>query len=235
MNSNKKTARFAGFLYFLMIICGIFSLVYFPSKFYVLESAVETHSNITSNEFLFKVSILSDLCMSTIFIFLSLSLYKLLKQANNNIAIIMVILVLISVSISYVNLIPKLDIISLINNTTETKSIDINGQSEKLLTILKSHYNGFTIIQIFWGLWLLPFGYLVLKSGFIPKVFGVLLILGCFGYLTDFFGYFLFPKDYGKTIIPTIASLPHALGEIGICLWLLIMGTNKLNFRNENE
>lgn len=232
MISKKRDARVAGLLYILMIICGMFSLVYIPSTLYVLESAIETHNNITANEALFKISVLSDLCMSTIFIFLSLSLYKLLKQINSNAAITMVILVLVSVSISYANLIPKLDIISLINSTAEINSNNIDIQAEKLLMLLKSHYNGFKIIQIFWGLWLFPFGYLVVKSGFIPKIFGVLLIAGCFGYLTDFLGYFLYPDYYRETIIPTIASLPHALGEIGIGLWLLIIGVKKKPTKN---
>lgn len=227
MNPKKKDARIAGVLYVLMIVCGMFSLVYIPSKFYVLESAIETHTNITTNISLFKIGILSDLCMSTLFIFISLSLYKLLKHIHTNAAISMVVLVLVSVTISYGNLIPKLDIISLINNTAATNATSIDIQAEKLLTLLKSHYNGFKIIQIFWGLWLFPFGYLVLKSGFIPKIFGVLLIVGCFGYLTDFFGYFLYPDAYSETIIPTIANLPHALGEIGIGLWLLIIGVRK--------
>ncbi|MFK7814326.1 MAG: DUF4386 domain-containing protein [Maribacter sp.] len=227
MISKKRDARVAGLLYILMIICGMFSLVYIPSTLYVLESAIETHTNITTNELLFKISILSDLCMSTIFIFLALSLYKLLKEINSNAAITMVIFVLISVSISFVNLIPKLDIISLINNTVEINSAQLDIQAEKLLVLLKSHYNGFKILQIFWGLWLFPFGYLVLKSGFIPKIFGILLVAGCFGYLIDFLGYFLYPDYYGKTIIPTIASLPHALGEIGIGLWLLAIGVKK--------
>ncbi|SEL48436.1 protein of unknown function [Aquimarina amphilecti] len=225
MISMKKDARVSGLLYILMIICGMFSLVYIPSKLYALDNALETHNNITTNELLFKIGILSDLCMITIFIFLSLSLYKLLKQVNNKAAIIMVVLVLVSVAFSYINLIPKLDIISLINNKVGINTTDI--QAEKLLILLRSHYNGFSIVQIFWGLWLLPFGYLVLKSGFIPKIFGILLIVGCFGYLTDFLGYFLYPDSYGKTIIPTIASLPHALGEIGIGLWLLIIGVKK--------
>ena len=225
MKPTKRHARISGFLYLIMILFGMFSLLYVPSKLYVWESAIETQKNIIANEFLFKMGILSDLIMYTTFIFLSLSLYKLLKQINNSIAITMVIFVLISVSISYTNLIPKLNIISLISNTTDVNNI--NEQSAQLLSFLKSHNNGIQILRVFWGLWLFPFGYLVFKSGFLPKFFGVLLMIGCFGYLTDFFGYFLFLKTYKETIIPTISSIPHALGEIGICLWLLIIGIKK--------
>ena len=94
---------------------------------------------------------------------------------------------------------------------------------------IDNYYNGIEISQIFWGLWLFPFGYLVYKSGFLPKLLGILLMAGCFGYLIKFFGGFLY-SDFNKTIISDIAGYPASLGEIGICLWLLIMATNKLNF-----
>jgi hypothetical protein len=98
----------------------------------------------------------------------------------------------------------------------------------------ENYNNGIEISQIFWGLWLLPFGYLVYKSGFLPKLLGVLLMLGCFGYLITFFGGFLFP-NYLKTTFSDIVSIPASVGEIGICLWLLIMGTNSLKLRSKIE
>jgi hypothetical protein len=67
----------------------------------------------------------------------------------------------------------------------------------------------------------------VYKSEIIPKIMGVFLMIACFGYLIDFLGYFLFPEDFGETIIPTIVSISQALGEMGICLWLLIMGVKE--------
>jgi hypothetical protein len=79
---------------------------------------------------------------------------------------------------------------------------------------------------VFWGLWLLPFGYLVYKSGFLPKILGILLMAGCFGYLVNFLGGFLFPQ-YASIGIAKFVSLPATLGEIGTCLWLLIIGLKK--------
>jgi len=76
---------------------------------------------------------------------------------------------------------------------------------------------------LFWGLWLLPFGYLVFKSGFLPKLLGIFLMAGCFGYLINFIGGFLIP-NYGDLGISRMISLPASIGEIGICLWLLIIG-----------
>lgn len=76
---------------------------------------------------------------------------------------------------------------------------------------------------MFWGLWLLPFGWLVFKSGVLPKVFGVLLMLGCLGYAANVFGKLLIP-GYAGMAVSNYATAPASLGEIGICLWLLVVG-----------
>ena len=229
MNSIKKHAGIAGFIYFIAVLSGVISLVYVPSKLIIWDNAAETYNNIVTNESLFKTGILSDLILYTTFIFLALSLYKLLRNTSENIARTMVILVLISVPISYVNLISKLDIISLINETQVLKHTDLNLQYSQMMTLLESHNNGILLVEIFWGLWLFPFGYLVFNSGFIPKIMGVFLMIACFGYLSDFLGYFLFPEYFGKTVIPTIGGISQALGEMGICLWLLIFGVREKN------
>ena len=91
---------------------------------------------------------------------------------------------------------------------------------------LDAYRNGILVSSIFWGLWLLPFGYLVFKSGFLPRILGTLLIIGCFGYLIDFLGRALFPS-YPDTAIASYVTLPGSFGEIGTCLWLLIVGAHE--------
>ena len=89
---------------------------------------------------------------------------------------------------------------------------------------LKAAFHGSVVDENFWGLWLLPFGYLVFKSGFLPRILGILLMIGCFGYLTEAFGRVLFPVGYAQAGISNFIIIPSALGEVGICLWLLIKG-----------
>ncbi len=227
MSSIKKDARIAGLLYLITVISGIISLAYVPSKLIAWDNATETYNRIVANISLFKISILSDLVLYTTFIFLALALYKLLRKTNENIARTMVILVLLSVPISFINLIKKFDILSLVSTSEVFSPQALTTQYSKMMTLLESHNNGILVVEIFWGLWLFPFGYLVYKSRIIPKIMGVFLMMACFGYLIDFFGYFLFPDDFGETIIPILASSSQALGEIGICLWLLIFGVKK--------
>ncbi len=137
----------------------------------------------------------------------------------------MAVLGLISIPISFINLQHKLNILSYLDGSVYGWNPSPNDLEMLIATQLGAYGNGIEIAQIFWGLWLLPFGYLVFKSGFLPKVLGVLLMLGCFGYLIEFFGGLLFP-NYGG-VFQTIVGLPASIGEIGTCLWMLLLGDRK--------
>lgn len=223
MNSNKKTARIAGLIYLVVVLNGIFSLGYVPSKLIIRDDASATFHNIVNNEFLFRAGIVSGLICYTFFLFLPLALYKLLKLVNEIAAKLMVILAVVSVPISFINLQNKFVVLSLISGAEYLKVFDNAQLQAQVLIHLDSYSYGILIVQIFWGLWLFPFGYLVFKSGFLPKILGILLMLGCFSYLISFFGESLIP-NYNDSGISSFIMLPASLGEIGICLWLLIMG-----------
>jgi hypothetical protein len=232
MTSRNKTARVAGILYLILILFGIISLAYIPSLLIDRESAAKTFENITNSEFLFRLGIVSGIITFLIYILLPLALYKLLHEVNNVYASLMVIFALISVPIFFVNILNKFSVLTLINNTEYLKKFGETELQTQVMLHIESYYNGIEISQIFWGLWLFPFGYIVYKSGFLPKILGIFLMLGCIGYLTTFFGGFLY-SDFNKTIISEIVRYPATIGEIGICLWLLIMGTNKLKWNKQ--
>jgi len=229
MSSRNKTARVAGILYLILIIGGIISLAYIPSQLIVRESASKTFENITNNEFLFRLGIVSGIITFLIYILLPLALYKLLHEVNKVYANLMVIFVLVSVPIFFANILNKFSVLTLINKPEYLEKLGVSELQTQVMFHIDKYNNGIEISQIFWGLWLFPFGYLVYKSGFLPKLLGILLMAGCFGYLITFFGGFLY-SDFNKTIISDIVGYPAPLGEIGICLWLLIMGTNKIKF-----
>ncbi|HEX5056600.1 MAG TPA: DUF4386 domain-containing protein [Gammaproteobacteria bacterium] len=217
-----KNARIAGILYLIVVLSGIFSLAYVPSRLIVWDSAPATVQNIMDSELLFRMDIVSGLICHTFFLFLSLVLYQLFKPVDKTMAALMVILVAVSVPISFINSLNKFNVLSLLSGADYLVSQAEHLQSQVMLS-LASFNDGILIAQIFWGLWLFPFGYLVFKSGFLPKILGVFLIAGCFGYLINFFGYSLLP-GYHESGIPALIDLPSRIGEIGICLWLLIMG-----------
>lgn len=159
------------------------------------------------------------------FLLLPVALYKLLKPVNEFYAKLMVLLAVISVPISFVNIQNKFAVLSLINRENFKTFTNEQLQSQ-VMFYLNQYDNGILMVSVFWGLWLFPFGYLVYKSGFLPKILGVLLMIGCFGYLINFLGNSLM-VDYSSFGISKYISMPATFGEIGICLWLLIMGAKE--------
>lgn len=220
MESPNKTARLAGALYLIVVLTGMFSLLYIPSKLIVWTDAQLTFNNIQASETLFRFGIYSGIVCYTAFLLLPLVLYKLLNHINKTHALAMVALALTSVPVSLFNLSHKLAVLTLISKPEYLSQSDLRAQ---VLMQLEFYNNGIDIAAVFWGLWLFPFGYLVFKSGMIPKILGIFLVAGCFGYIINITGGLLYP-DYQKLGISGIISLPSALGEIGTCLWLLIAG-----------
>lgn len=223
MDSNKKTARIAGLLYLIVVLTGIFNLMYVPSKLIVWDNASVTFNNILESETLFRLGIVAGIICYTAFLILPIVLYKLLNQVNKTYAIGMVALAVISVPLSLVNLLNKVNVLTLIDKAQYLQVIEADDLQAQVLLYLDFYNNGIEIASVFWGLWLLPFGYLVFKSGFLPKILGICLMAGCFGYLTNFIGGFLF-QNYAGLGIARFVTLPASIGEIGICLWLLIIG-----------
>ncbi|MDW9382984.1 DUF4386 domain-containing protein [Chryseobacterium sp. JV558] len=230
MTTNIKTFRLAGFFYLIVILTGFFSLMYVPSKLIVWENPVLTFQNISSSVQLFRLGIASSIICYIAFTLLPLTLYQLLKNVDETHAKMMVILVLISIPISFINLQSKFSVLTIIEGADYLKVFDVKYLQAQTMLFLSSYNKGLLIAQIFWGLWLFPFGYLVYKSGFLPKNLGVFLMLGCFGYLINVFGRIVIPhfSDYS---ISNFITLPATIGEIGTCLWLLLVGVRnkKLN------
>ena len=128
-----------------------------------------------------------------------------------------------SIPISFFNLYSKYIILDIIHKEEYLKIYNESQLQSLVMFHLNQYEYGIFISTFFWGLWLFPFGYLVYKSGFIPKIFGILLMLGCFGYVTNFFGNTLFANYQDIGISKIIGKIP-SVAEIGICLWLLVIG-----------
>lgn len=225
-SSIKKTARISGLLYLIVVLMGIFSLAYVPKTLFVWDDPALTFKNIVSSEMLFRLSIVSSVICYTAFVFLPIALYRLLKTVDEFYAKLMAILAIVSVPISFVNLQNKLSVLSLISRDNYLNVYTAEQLESQVMFHLNQYDNGILLASIFWGLWLLPFGYLVFRSGFLPKILGILLMLGCFGYLINFTGNMLV-KNYSAIGVSKFVSLPASMGEIGICLWLLIVGVKQ--------
>lgn len=218
--SKNATARLAGFIYLLLVITGIYNLLYVPSQLIDMKDAAATVKDISNNELLFRSGIVVGILSYICYLILPFVLYKLFREINRDVAVMMIVLSAFSVPISLFSIVHKVDVLTLLSNAGYLSHLDLQTIQTKVMLSLKSYNNGILVAKIFWGLWLLPFGYLAFKSGHVPKVLGICLMLGCFGYLTIFFSKMLFPE----VALPGFVTKPAAIGEIGTCLWLLIMG-----------
>jgi hypothetical protein len=190
-----------------------------PSVLIVPGDAATTANNVLASESLFRLGVVSALITQTVQILLVLALYKLLKPVNRNLALLMVIFILLGVPIAMLNELNHFVVLLL--SGADYLTVFTADQLQALVPLLLDlHEHGIMIAHIFWGLWLLPMGYLIFKSGYIPRILGVLLIIGGFGYLIDFVTFLLFP-DFDVTI----AEFTF-IGELLLPLWLLIKGVD---------
>ena len=220
--SMNRTARIAGLLYLVVIATGIFNLGYVSSQLSAHGDPAGTMLRITQSEWLFRLGILADLLCHAAFLLLPLALYRLLAPTGRTAALLMVVFAVIQVPIAYANATHRLDVLWLLGGP-HPRAFTTDQLHAQVMLALAAYRHGLLVLEVFWGLWLLPLGYLIFRCGFLPRVLGVLLMLGCLGYLADFLGTLLLPSYPASTVADYI-TLPASLGEIGTCLWLLVMG-----------
>jgi hypothetical protein len=176
---RKSTARLAGFLYLVTSIVGVAGLIYVPSTLIVSGDAPATASRIIASQALFRIGLASELISTIMFTFVVLTLYRLFKDVNERLGALMVILFLLSVPISFFNVLNGTLALRFLTDA-HLASVFGKAQLDALaFTFVGLHQQGFDLVEIFWGIWLIPFGLLAYRSGFIPRALGVLLIVAC--------------------------------------------------------
>ena len=218
MNSINKTARMAGFFYLIFIVTSVIAGLF--GRF-VFVDAPATVNQIIAHESLFRIGFVISLFSYVFFLLAAWALYVLLKPVNKNIALLFLLLNLGGFAIlvySHLNLFSSLTLLSGADYLKVFQPDQLQAQAMLFINLYKT---GSTIAQIPFGVWLLPLGYLVFKSGFIPKILGILLIADCFGLLIYVCQRFLFP-DYAVITYPCWAI--GFIAEVSLTLWLLIKG-----------
>ncbi|PYY02929.1 MAG: DUF4386 domain-containing protein [Acidobacteria bacterium] len=225
MTSLSKNARVAGLLYILASVVGVVRLLYIPSALIVHGNAAATVNNIAAHELLFRLSIVSYLLSSVLFTFLTLALYRLFKGVDLGLAVLMVILGgLMPVPIFFVNSVTDVAVLLFARGSDFLSAFDKPQREAFVMLFLNLHHHLDLANAIFWGLWLFPFGLLVYRSRFLPRFFGVWLILACLAWLAFSFTGFMFPGYEDKVF--TLGQ-PFTLGEVATMLWLAIMGARE--------
>lgn len=226
MTAEKKLGRLAGLLYLVVVITGIFSLVYVPSQISTTGDPQATADAVLASEALFRWGIAAFLVKQVAFLILPLVLFRLLRAHGEAMATLMVALAVVSVPIALISLASRLDALALLTDARHAAAWTQQQLQAEAALALNEYRNGLFITNLFWGLWLYPLGHLILRSRLLPRALGVLLILGCFGYLVDVFGELLI-RNYADSGIARFVLLPASFGEIGTCLWLLACGARE--------
>lgn len=221
MHPTDKAARIAGAVYLSMVFTAPFSLIYVPNTLIVRGNATATASNILAHEMLFRLGIVADLFSSVIFVCLAIALYRLLSGVNKTQASLMVALVLVSVAVGFMDVLNNIAALTLFRGGEFLGIFDKPQRDALAMLFLRLHGQGIVINEIFWGLWLVPFGVLVIRSRFLPRILGAWLILNGFAYVAISFTGLLVPQY--NAIVYNIA-FPVLFGEMAIALWLLIKG-----------
>ena len=224
MDSTKKVARVAGLLYVLACLPAPFSLIYLPRKLIVPGNATATANNILASESMFRLGMAGELVNAIGFLFVTLALYRLFRGVDKRHASLMVILFAVSIPISCLNVLNEFAALILIRGATFLSVFTKPQRDALAMVFLRLHGYGFVVAAIFWGLWLLPFGVLVYRSGFIPRILGVWLIVNGFAYPAISFTALLMPQY--RDLVSRV-TLPLLFGEAAIMLWLIIVGVRQ--------
>jgi hypothetical protein len=222
MKSINKTARIAGILTLLIVVLAPFSMIYVPSTLVVPGDAAATANQIVASEGLFRLGMVSDSIVFLIEIVLTVLLYVLLKPVNKTLSLIAAFSRLAMTVIQGINLLNHFFVLLLLSGAGYLTVFAPDQTHALMMMFLNAHENVVLIWGLFFSLHLFVFGYLVYKSGYLPKFLGILLLVVAFCYLIQDFGNMLFPQY--KALFTSIGSL--AFLEIAFPLWLLIKGVN---------
>ena len=221
MRLTGNPGRDAGLLYVVLGVLGAFSILYVPGKLIAPGDAAVTARNILASETLYRFSIVSGLISSALFVYLGRALYRLFQGVDREKAVWMVALIAISVAIGLALTANDIAALVVLRSSDVLAAFDPAEREALALLFLRVGAAAIPLVMIFWGLWLFPFGTLVMRSGFVPRILGVLLIVNGVAYLIATVMRLLVP-DYAD-LMDKVLLLPE-LGEIWIMLWLVIKG-----------
>src|SRR2546423_4175314 len=216
MHPLKKTARIAGAIYLSMVFTAPFTLLYVPGRLIVRGDAAATANNILAHETMFRLAIIGDLFTHVIFICLGIALCRLRSSVGKTWALLMVVLVSVSAAVGFLDTLNNVAALILFRGADFLSVFDKAQLNALGYLFIRLHGQGIFMNELFWGLWLFPFGLLVFRSGFLPRFIGGLLMLYCFCCVALWLFSFLCPAFF-------CAALrwwePNFFCGLGIILW----------------
>ncbi|HEX3024878.1 MAG TPA: DUF4386 domain-containing protein [Chitinophagaceae bacterium] len=226
--SPQVYARLGGILYLIIIVAGLSSEFFFRGKLIVANNPAATANNLIASEPLWRIGILVEYLSLICTIVLAMIYFFLLRPVHKNLNLLATFFRLISIIVQ---------VVAVLNLTAALFPLISQGTnkaftSEQVYSLtnfaIKSHSFGYSISLLFLGCCFFVHGYLIFKSGFLPKLLGILIQIAGIGYLTNSFTLILAPKLTAWTF--PIIILPVLVGETSLSLWLLIKGVDVNNW-----
>jgi hypothetical protein len=228
MEKQQKQARIAGLLYLALVVLGILNLIVIPGQYVVRGDPVATIANIQVMEPSFRMGIVVGVVSDTVYILLAFAFYQLLAPVGRKAATLLVVFAAAGAGLGLVSAGAKLNVLTVLDTAPFLQAFTAEQLQGQAILSLRSYSNLLRVAELFWGLWLFPLGLLAYRSGYLPRALGVLLMAGAFGYSISFFANVFWPA-YSTTSLPMLIPLPAHIGEIGIMLWLVIVGAPPRN------
>ena len=223
--SQQKAAKIAGFLYLVIIIAGIFAEFFVRSSLIVAGDATATANNIAASEGLFRAGIAADMVMIMCDVAVALLFYVLFKPVSKSLALLAAFFRLAQAAVLGINLLNLFFVLQLLGGAGYLAVFGLDQLQAFVLLFLGAHSIGYSIGLVFFGVHCLILGYLVFKSGYFPRILGVLLMFASLGYLIDSFANFLLLNyEAYETIFSLVVFVPAFIAELSFCLWLIFKG-----------
>ncbi|HEX5132931.1 MAG TPA: DUF4386 domain-containing protein [Candidatus Krumholzibacteria bacterium] len=225
MSSVRRNARVAGLFYLLLSIMAPLRLLYIPGKLFVKDDAAATAGNIAAHETLFRLGIVSEALCGVILIFLVLALYRLFKDVSRDLAVLVVIVGgIIPAAIDFLIVMNDIAALQLVHGSSVLAAFDASQRHALALFFVRLHGQQVLVAEILWGIWLFPLGMLTMRSGFLPRLLGILLIINGAAYLALSISGLVFTQYE-----PFFAryTFPLLFGELAFMLWLVIKGARE--------
>ena len=221
--SPQVCARIGGALYLIIIVIGFCSEFFVRDKLVVSEDVTATANNIAVSESLWRISIASELILLVCAVALTLILYVLLRPVNKDLALLAVFFNIVEFPIEAVSKLCLFAALFLSGNADYLRAFEPHQLHALVNISLKLHDYGFGIDLVFFGFACLVYGFMLFRSGYFPKILGVLMAIAGLSYLTNSFTLILAPAYAGKIFLILVFAL---IGELSLCLWLMVKGVN---------
>jgi hypothetical protein len=224
MTPAKHPARLAGLLYLTVAVLGGFAHLVVRATVYEAGDSAATAANVLAHADLVRIGVVADLCQATIFVFLGMTLHRLLRHVDSDVASAMMILVAMASAIICLNMVFQFAGLLVATEEPYATAFGADGANAMVLLLFDLQHYGYLIAQIFFGLWLIPLGYLTHRSQSFPRALGLLLVVGGVSYLGGTLTEFLSP-GLGKQIEAFIYT-PPTIAELWMIGFLLARGVN---------